>query len=120
MKPSKLYRRALLLLTPLALLPLRPLVGQEGASFNGAERLRSARNVTPLFEQLQVGLRVNTASQRAFLRLVADKVEQGEIPQAMVNVTYRWALSRNAKYPFPYFQAGLKELAKRRGVSLTI
>jgi hypothetical protein len=119
MRHRKLNRRSILLLAPLALLPLRTLPAQQaGSSFNNAESLKSARNVTPLIDQLRLGLRTNQASQVDFLKLVVKKVEDGEISQAMVNTVYKWAISRNDRYPFPYFQVGLKELAKRRGVSL--
>ena len=119
MRHRKLNRRSLLLLAPLALLPLRTLPAQQaGSTFNNAEALKSARNVTPLIDQLRVGLRANQTSQVDFLKVVVQKVESGELSQAMVNTVYKWAISRNDRYPFPYFQVGLKELAKRRGVSL--
>lgn len=105
---------------PAALLPVSAVLAQQGSSFNNAEQLRSSRNVTPLLDQLRVGLRVNRSEQIAFLKAVVQKVEAGELPQAMVNVVYKWAISRNEKYPFPYFQYAMLELAKRRGVSFVV
>lgn len=120
MKNSRINRRSMLMLVPAALLPVSALMAQQGSSFNGAEQMRSTRNVTPLIDQLRVGLRINKSSQLAFLQLVVQKVEAGEIPQAMVNVVYKWAISRNEKYPFPYFQYAMQELAKRRGISFNV
>lgn len=120
MKSRRINRRSMLLLVPAALLPVSALMAQQGNSFNGADQLRSTRNVTPLIDQLRVSLRVNKSSQLAFLQLVVQKVEAGELPQAMVNVVSKWAISRNEKYPFPYFQYAMQELAKRRGVSLNV
>lgn len=118
MKSNRLNRRALLLLAPAVLLPFRAVSGQQaGSAFNGAEQLRSVRNVTPLIEQLRFGLRTNTNVQLVFLQEVVQKVEAGEISLSMVNVVYKWALTRNEKYPFPYFQVAMRELAKRRGVT---
>lgn len=114
-------RRTLLLLLPAMMFPGRTVIGQQaGSSFNGADQLRSTRHVTPLVDQLRVGLRVNTAAQTNFLQAVVQKVENGEISQSMVNVVYKWAISRNEKYPFPYFQVAIKELAKRRGVTFAV
>jgi hypothetical protein len=118
MKRTKLSRRALLLLTPLVFLPARATVGQQGHSFNNAEQLNSTRRALPLIDQLRMGLRCNTSSQVAFLEVVVQKVEQGQFTQSMVNVVYKWAIGRNEKYPFPYFQLAMRDLAKRRGISL--
>ncbi len=120
MKTRRISRRSMLLLVPAALLPVPAVLAQQGSSFNGAEQMRSTRNVTPLIDQLRVGLRVNRDSQVEFLQLVVAKVEAGELPIAMVNVVYKWAISRNEKYPFPYFQYAMLELAKRRGITFVV
>lgn len=118
MMRSRLSRRALLLLAPMVLVPARALVGQQGNSFNGAEQLKSVRRTVPLIDQLRMGLRCTTTSQVSFLELVVQKVDRGELPQTMVNIVYKWSIERNAKYPFPYFQLAMKDLARRRNVSL--
>lgn len=118
MKRLSKSRRALLLLTPLFLLPVRSMLAQQGHSFNNAEQMKSSRRATPLIDQLRTGLRVNTSSQLAFLEAVVQKVDQGVFPQSMINVVYKWSIGRNEKYPFPYFQVAMRDLAKRRGVAL--
>lgn len=101
----------------LGLLPLRTGRGQQGVSINNAERL-TERNVVSLQDQLRNGLRATTSSQFQFIGNVDMYVRQGRIPRAMVNLVYEWALKRNPKIPFPYFQFALRALAKRRGVLL--
>jgi hypothetical protein len=118
MKRTRLNRRALLLLAPLVFVPARISEGQQGHSFNNAEQLKSTRRATPLIDQLRMGLRCNTTSQVAFLETVVQKVDQGVFSQSMINVVYKWSISRNEKYPFPYFQVAMRDLAKRRGVAL--
>jgi hypothetical protein len=99
------------------LVPFRSGRAQQGVAINNAERL-TERNVVSLQDQLRNGLRATTASQMKFIRDVDLYVRQGRIPRAMVNLVYEWALKRNPKVPFPYFQFALRALAKRRGVLL--
>lgn len=100
----------------LVLLPWRKLPAQEGVSFNGAEQDTS--RIAPLADQLKNGLRVVAPDQMQFVQVVVAYVEMGKIPRAMVNLVYKWALERNPRVPFPYFQFAMKVLAKRRGVNL--
>ncbi len=95
----------------------RPVVGQEGQSFNSAE-IRSGSTVS-LEDQLMNGLRVTTPQQRAFVNLVVLRVNQGRLPRAMVNLVYQWALNRNPDVPFPYFQFALRILSRKRNISLS-
>lgn len=74
--------------------------------------------VVRLEDQLMNGLRVVTADQRAYVNQIVSLVNQGQLPRAMVNVVYTWALKRNPKVPLPYFQFALQALAERRGVSV--
>jgi hypothetical protein len=100
-----------------ALLPGRRLAAQQGNSVNSAERLGS-QNIAPLADQLNKGLRAVTPEQKQFVQVVVAYVEQGQVPRAMVNLVYRWALERNATVPFPYFEYAMRALSKRRGVVL--
>lgn len=74
--------------------------------------------VVRLEDQLMNGLRVVTPDQRAYVNQIVGLVNQGQLPRAMVNVVYTWALKRNPKVPLPYFQFALQALAERRGVSV--
>lgn len=90
---------------------------QEGNSINSAERL-SEQNVVRLEDQLKNGLRVTRPTQQAFIRVVVNFVETGRLPRAMVTLVYNWAIKRNPKVPFPYFQFALRALSRRRGINL--
>lgn len=103
--------------TTLGWLPSRSVEAQQGASINAAERT-GERNTTSLSEQLTKGLRAITPEQKQFVSVVVTYVDQGVIPQAMVNLVYRWALERNENVPFPYFEYAMRILSKRRGVVL--
>ena len=100
-----------------ALLPWRKNIAQEGHSTNAAEQLTD-RQIAPLKDQLKKGLRVVSPDQYIFVQVVAERVEQGQLPRAMVNLVYDWALERNPRVPFPYFQFAMRLLARRRNVTL--
>lgn len=74
--------------------------------------------VVRLEEQLMNGLRVVTPDQRVYVTQIVALVDQGQLPRAMVNVVYTWALKRNPRVPLPYFQFALQALAERRGVTV--
>ena len=93
------------------------LFGQERFDANLAGR-NADQHLTNLEDQLKNGLRAVTPDQIQYVRSVAALVEQGHLPRAMVNLIYTWALEKNPRVPFPYFQFALRALAKRRGLSV--
>lgn len=95
-----------------------PLQAQEGHSINSADRLSQSGRTVPLLDQLKNGLRATRPNQEEFLQHLVAQVDQGTVPRSMVNTVYKWALQRNPRVPFPYFQVAMRELAKRRGVTL--
>jgi hypothetical protein len=70
---------------------------------------------TTLKKTLEAGLKARRPQEFAFLAMVAAKVEDGTLPRSLVESTFFWA-RRQGRYPFVYFQAGLRERAKRIGV----
>lgn len=92
--------------------------GQDSIDLNAAENMFSF-NVVELRDQLKYGLRVAFAEQEAFVDEVVAKVDTGELPRAMVNVVFVWSRKRNPRIPFPYFEAVLRLLAEKRGVTFT-
>ncbi len=100
-----------------ALLPYKRGAAQQGSGNNAAER-QSSQNVAPLADQLAKGLRAVTPEQLQFVQVVVAAVDQGQLPRAMVTLVYRWALERNPRVPFPYFEYALRTLSQRRGVVL--
>ena len=101
----------------LGFLPWNRLAAQQGngGSTNGANFLTPSQ-ITPLKDQLEKGLRATTPAQKQFVATVVNAVENNHIPRAMVNLVFRWALERNKRVPFPYFEFALRALAKRRGI----
>ncbi len=87
------------------------------AVFNEAEQMLDINSVE-LGIQLKRGLRVFLPEQEAFIDRVLVEVNAGRLSRSMVNILYLWALRRNPKVPFPYFEIVMRELASRRGVTL--
>ncbi len=93
----------------------RPLLGQQRG---GANPTQQGRGAATLQDQLVKGLRATTAEQKQYAETVAAAVDAGRLPRGMVNQVYRWALERNPKVPFPYFQYALNIVSRRRGITL--
>ena len=91
--------------------------GLEGFDANVAEQMLDL-NTVELRIQLMNGLRIFLPEQEAFLNQVLTAVDNGQLPRAMVNMVYVWALRRNRKVPFPYFEVAMRALAERRGVTI--
>ncbi len=89
----------------------------EGIDLNEAERMFSFNRVE-LKDQLTFGLRVAFPEQQSFIDNVVARVDNGELPRAMVNVVFVWARKRNPKIPYPYFEIAMRVFADRRGVNL--
>lgn len=78
----------------------------------------SRTNVADLADRLKNGLRVQTPRDLAFCDAVAARVREGEIPMAVVDATFTWAIQRGRKYPFPAFEHVMRLKAARLGASL--
>ncbi len=89
---------------------------QNPNEFEANQAERNPGQVVSLEDQLVNGLRAFTPDQKAYLHLIATRVDQGIIPRAMVNVIYDWAIKRNPHVPYPYFQIALRALGERRGI----
>lgn len=78
--------------------------------------LSSSRSTSAtLEEQLLNRLKATRDDQRAYLKHVVALTKAGKLDRKLVIAVERYALRRNAKYPFPFFERALKyEAAKRR------
>ena len=94
---------------------VRPAEAQQGVGFNPTQLGRGAASLS---DQLIRGLRATTDEQQQYLTNVAAAVEAGQLPRGLVNLVFRWAIERNPRVPFPYFQYALKALAKRQGINV--
>jgi hypothetical protein len=87
--------------------------GTEGAVANRGENFRGPT----LQERLEKGLKARRPSEFAFLADVARRVEEGTLPRNLVDSTFFWARNKRP-YPYTYFERGLKERAKKLGLTI--
>ena len=66
---------------------------------------------------LEKGLKARRPVEFQFIALVVQRVKSGSLPIALVNSTFLWA-KRQQPYPFPYFERGLRERAKKSGIAI--
>ncbi len=97
-----------------------PTNGQQTSSSNSQQ----GRQLT-LKEQLTLGLKAVTPSDKAFIDKVVIKVEQGKLPRSLVDSTFLWARERaDAKSyarslrPMVYFRPGLIARTNKLGIDL--
>ena len=68
-----------------------------------------------LEEQLINRLKATRDDQRAYVKHVVSLTKNGKLERKLVVAVERYAMRRNSKYPFPFFERALKyEAAKRR------
>lgn len=79
----------------------------------------SQDKLTPtLKETLEKGLKCRRNVEFQFVAQVVALVDASLLPQDVVLGTFSWARKQRDDIPFPYFQAALRERAKKYGVSL--
>jgi hypothetical protein len=71
-----------------------------------------------LEETLKFGLKCRRPVEFAFVELVVQKVNMGQLPRDLVLSQFNWARDQNERVPFPYFQFGMKKRAAALGVDL--
>jgi hypothetical protein len=84
-----------------------------------------AIDVPTLRDRLEKGLKARTDADFAFLDRVIESIEEGDLPQTLVDRVFFWARKKaaqhqgsKAKRPMIYFQPALTILAERIGVDL--
>ncbi len=91
--------------------------------FVGHEPIASqavAAEVADLHQQLKSGLKARRPEEFAFIQKVVTMVENDTLPLDLVMSTFLWT-RKNPKareYPFVYFQAALRERAKKLGIDV--
>jgi hypothetical protein len=66
---------------------------------------------------LEKGLRARRPVEFAFIASVVQMVDNGTLPQSLVETSFLWARKKQP-YPFPYFQQSLKVQAQKMGIGL--
>ncbi len=84
-----------------------------------------AQQVVSLRDRLVVGLQARMKSEVSFVELVVLKVNQGKLPQRLVDQTFFWARDRasislngSQRRPINFFQPAMTARAKRLRVVL--
>ena len=95
------------------LLPLAP-----ARLARGEEPQDPPGQVMSLEDRLVSGLRARRPEDVAFLERVASLVDEGRLPEKMVNSTLAWAQRRGRNYPLPSFRRALQIQADHLGVRL--
>ena len=70
-----------------------------------------------LQQRLESGLKARLPSEFAFIRRVVQLVDEGKLPEDVVQAAFNWARERRP-YPYQYFVRAIRELAARRGVRI--
>lgn len=115
------------LLVVALLLPDQP--ADQASAATGVQRVtlspvRPQRKAS-LRDRLVVGLQARLKSEVDFVEDVAQRVQDGELPQRLVDETFFWARQRGAvrhrgrtHRPILYFQPAMRARAERLGVDL--
>lgn len=75
--------------------------------------------VATLEEQLINRLRATTDAQAEYIRLVVKLVDEEKLEARLVVAIEQYAIRRNPRFPFPYFERALRYESAKRGVILT-
>lgn len=74
--------------------------------------------VATLQEVLTNRLRATTDERQEYIRLVVAKVDQGVFDRGRILAIERYAIRKNPRMPFPYFERVMRLEAERNGVYL--
>ncbi len=77
----------------------------------------AADGIDDLYNTLAKVLRARRPEEFDFLDHVVDLVDKGTLPRDLVISTFNWARTKPRRQ-FQYFEFGLRERAKRRGINL--
>lgn len=77
----------------------------------------SGVQIADLKEQLKDGLRARLPEEFEYVDHVVALVEDGTLPLDLVKSTFAWA-RKKYRYPFAYFQRGLKLRAEKLGIAI--
>jgi len=70
--------------------------------------------------KIQALLKTRLNEEKAFVTLVMEKVRAGEIPEKMVETSYKWVLNKHpdTNYPFIYFERVLRIQGDKVGIEI--
>jgi len=122
---GRLHYRTIWLGFAVVLAGMLSLESHSVAAQGSVEPTRNQGRRLSLEVQLRLGLRATTKGDKAFIKKVADLVQQGKLPKKLVDGTFLWARQRAARKsrsrelrPMVYFKPALVLRSKRIGVKL--
>lgn len=70
--------------------------------------------------KIQAILKTRLNEEKAFVTSVMEKVRAGEIPEKMVETSYKWVLNKHpdTNYPFVYFERILRIQGDKAGIEI--
>jgi hypothetical protein len=70
--------------------------------------------------KIQAILKTRLNEEKAFVTSVMEKVRAGEIPEKMVETSYKWVLNKHpdSNYPFVYFERVLRIQGDKAGIEI--
>jgi len=70
--------------------------------------------------KIQAILKTRLNEEKAFVTSVMEKVRAGEIPEKMVETSYKWVLNKHpdTNYPFVYFERVLRIQGDKAGIEI--
>ncbi|MEM1070685.1 MAG: hypothetical protein AAGG48_27595 [Planctomycetota bacterium] len=71
-----------------------------------------------LEEQLTNRLRATRDDQKAYIRFVVKRVEEGDLEKRLVLAVEKYSIRRNRYFPFPFFERAIRFEAAKRSVLL--
>lgn len=74
--------------------------------------------IANLEEQLINRLRATRTGQREYLKTIVNLVDAKTLDFGLVVAVERYALRRNPRYPFPFFERALNFEARKRNITL--
>ena len=79
-----------------------------------------AVEVANLKQQLEKGLKARRPKEFEFVDQVVTMVGNDTLPLELVKSTFLWARKKaiTTRYPFPYFERGLRIRAAKRGIDI--
>ncbi len=79
-----------------------------------------AAEVGDLKLQLEKGLRARRPQEFEFVEMVVTMVSDDTLPLDLVKRAFLWARKKatTVRYPFPYFERALRELATKQGIKI--
>ncbi len=118
-QPDEAWYRGVLALVMLssAILPSLD-CGTAWGRESGQTAVENRVDLKALHEQLTKGLKVTRPDEEKVIDQVVELVGQDKLPVSLVYAAFRWSRQRRPDYPFPYFVAAVKALAKKNKIEI--